>query len=271
MGHEFSGEIIKVGDKISDFKCGDKVIGVNVVSEKGYGDTPALGIMSDGAFAEYVSVPHKFLFHVAEHLSFKECALIESYAVAIRSIKLSELKENEKIIIIGGGNIGLTTLNTIISECSPEYIALVEPHEYLREKALELGANEVFPPKMSKLKTFVRRNGEPSYIFLCATNEDTIMTAINLIRKGGTIVLESVFKGNVSLPIFMFNSKEINLQGIISHSRQDVLSAIELFDKKKVNPEKLISKIIPLNELQDGFNEYLKSGERNFVKTLVKL
>ncbi len=271
MGHEFSGEVIEIGANITKFNVGDRVTGINIVSEKGYGDTPALGIMTDGAFAEYVKVPNDFLFHVPQNVSLKECTLIESYAVAVRSIKLSKISKNERILVIGGGNIGLTTLNTLSCRMSPEYIAVVEPHEFLRKKAIELGANEAFPPTMSKIKTFIKKNGEPTYIFLCATNEKTIGTAINLIKKGGTLVLESVFKGNVSVPIFMFNSKEINLQGVISHEHEDVLSAIELFKEGNVSPDKLISKVISLKDVQDGFNQYLKPGERDFVKILIKM
>ncbi|MHA1725081.1 MAG: zinc-dependent alcohol dehydrogenase [Promethearchaeota archaeon] len=271
MGHEFSGEVVKLGEKMKDFQVGDRVMGINIVKEKGYGDTKALGIMVDGAFAEYVSVPRDFLFHAPENVSLKECTLIESYAVAIRAMKLSNIRENERVFIIGGGNIGLTTLDTLISERNPEYIGVIEPHEFLREKAKEMGANEAFPPVMSKIKRYMKKNGEPTFIFLSANNESTIEMAINLIKKGGSIILESVFKGNVSLPIFMFNSKEIGLKGVISHERKDVLSAIDLFKEKKVHPEKLISKVISLKEIQEGFNQYLKAGERDFVKILVKI
>ncbi|MHA1802971.1 MAG: zinc-dependent alcohol dehydrogenase [Promethearchaeota archaeon] len=271
MGHEFSGEIIKVGENLKDFHEGDRVVGINIVREKGYGDTKALGIMVDGAFAEYVSVPRDFLFHVPENASLQECTLIESYAVAIRALKLSNIQENERILIIGGGNIGLTTLDTLISEKHPEYVGIIEPHEFLREKAKEMGANEAFPPVLSKIKRFIKRHGAPTFIFLSANNKNTIEMAIKLIKKGGTIILESVFKGNVSLPIFMFNSKEIGLKGVISHDRQNVLSAIELFKEKKVYPEKLISKVIPLKEIQEGFNQYLKAEERDFVKIIVKI
>ncbi len=271
MGHEFSGEIIKVGENLKDFHEGDRVVGINIVRKKGYGDTKALGIMVDGAFAEYVSVPRDFLFHVPENASLQECTLIESYAVAIRALKLSNIQENERILIIGGGNIGLTTLDTLINEKHPEYVGIIEPHEFLREKAKEMGANEAFPPVLSKIKRFIKRHGAPTFIFLSANNKNTIEMAIKLIKKGGTIILESVFKGNVSLPIFMFNSKEIGLKGVISHDRQNVLSAIELFKEKKVYPEKLISKVIPLKEIQEGFNQYLKAEERDFVKIIVKI
>ena len=93
--------------------------------------------------------------------------------------------------------------------------------------------------------------------------------AIYLIKKGGTIVLESVYSGNISIPIFMINSKEITLKGIISHEREDILKAIELFETRKVKPDKFISEIMPLKEIQKAFDKYLEPGERKFIKIVI--
>ena len=78
MGHEFSGEVVEIGENIKDIKLGDMVCGINVSIDISEGGTlDGLGIFKDGGFAEYVKVPQKYLFKIPESISTKEAALIE--------------------------------------------------------------------------------------------------------------------------------------------------------------------------------------------------
>lgn len=271
MGHEFSGEIVEVGEYIHDFKIGDNVCGINVaIDVSGGGQLDGLGIFRDGGFAEYVKVPKKYLFKIPDNVSTKEAALIESFANATRGEKLSNIGENEKIMIIGGGNIGLCFMNYLIAEKNPNYIVVIEPHRFLREKAKEMGATDAFPPSKVKIKKFLKEHGTPTFIFDCAGFESTIKMAIDLIQKGGTIILVGVHKGTVSLPMFLLNSKEACIRGILGHDVDDILASINFFAKKKADINKLISEIIPLEDIQKAFEKFLEPGEREFIKILVK-
>lgn len=272
MGHEFSGEVVEIGENITDIKIGDKVCGINVAIDISEGGTlDGLGIFKDGGFAEYVKVPQKYLFKIPESISTKEAALIESFANATRAEKLSKIGENQNILIIGAGNIGLCFLNYFLSEKKPNYIAVVELQEFLREKAKEMGAIDALPPNKVKIKKFIKKYGSPTYIFDCAGNEQTLRLAIDLIKKGGTVVLVGIFKGNISLPMFLLNNKEVSLQGVLGHDREDILTSIEFFKKKKVDVNNLISEIIPLDDIQKGFERFIEPGERKFIKILVKM
>jgi 2-desacetyl-2-hydroxyethyl bacteriochlorophyllide A dehydrogenase len=271
MGHEFSGEIIEIGENIHDFKIGDKVCGINVALDvSAGGKLDGLGIFRDGGFAEYVTVPKKYLFPIPDKVSTKEAALIESFANATRAAKLSKIGENEKIMIIGGGNIGLCFMNYLIAEKNPKYMAVIEPHQFLRQKAEDMGATATFPPSKVKIKKFIKEHGEPTFIFDCAGNEETINMAIDLIKKGGIIILVGVHKGTVSIPMFLLNSKEACLRGILGHDREDILSSLEFFGKRKIDVNKLITEVIPLDDIQKGFERYLEPGDREFIKILVK-
>ena len=272
MGHEFSGEVIKTGDNITDIKIGDMVCGINVSIDIREGGTlDGLGIFKDGGFAEYVKVPQKYLFKIPETISTKEAALIESFANATRAEKLSKIGENQNILIIGAGNIGLCFLNYFLSEKKPNYIAVVELQEFLREIAKEMGAIDALPPNKVKIKKFIKKYGSPTFIFDCAGNEQTLRLAIDLIKKGGTVVLVGIFKGNISLPMFLLNNKEVCLQGVLGHDREDILTSIEFFKKKREDVNNLISEIIPLDDIQKTFERFIEPGERKFIKILVKM
>lgn len=272
MGHEFSGEVMEIGENIEDVKIGDKVCGINVALEISEGGTlDSLGIFKDGGFAEYVRVPQKYLFKIPESISTKEAALIESFANATRAEKLSKIGENQNILIIGAGNIGLCFLNYFLSEKKPNYIAVIELQEFLREKAKEMGAIDAFPPNKVKIKKFIKKYGSPTFIFDCAGNEQTLRLAIDIIEKGGSVVLVGFSKGNISIPMFLLNNKEVCLQGVLGHDRDDILRSIDFFKKKKVDVNKLISEIIPLEDIQTTFERFIEPGERKFIKILVKM
>jgi len=271
MGHEFAGEVVEIGSNIKNVKIGDKVCGINVLLDISQGQLDGMGIFKDGGFAEFVSVPKKFLFNIPKSVSIKEAIMIESFANAARGTKLSKITSNEKIIIIGGGNIGLCFLNYLVSERDPNYIVVIEPQEFLREKAKEMGATESLPPTAIKIKKFIKKFGEPSFIFDCAGNERSLLMAIDLIKRGGTVLLEGVHKGSISFPMFLINSKEVCLKGVLGHDRDDILASLKFFAQNKINAEKLISQVIPIQNIQQAFEKFLEPGERNFIKIAIKL
>ena len=271
MGHEFTGEVLEIGSNITDIKLGDKVCGINVALDIDKGQLDGMGIFKDGGFAEFVKVPRKYLFQIPKSVSTKEAVMIESFANACRAAKLSNITKNQNIIIIGAGNIGLCFLSYLLIEKKPNYIIVIEPQAFLREKAKEFGATESFPPNPSKIKRFLKRNGKPTYIFDCAGNQRSILMAIDLIKKGGSVILEGVFKGKVSFPIFLLNSKEVSIKGILGHDHEDILCAIDFFSKDKINANKFISQIIPIRDIQKAFEKYLDPGEREFIKLVIEL
>ncbi|NVM43538.1 MAG: alcohol dehydrogenase catalytic domain-containing protein [Candidatus Lokiarchaeota archaeon] len=271
MGHEFTGEVIEIGSNITDIKQGDKVCGINVALDLDQGQLEGMGIFMDGGFAEFVKVPRKFLFQIPKSVSTKEAVMIESFANACRAIKLSNITGNQNIIIIGAGNIGLCFLSYLLIEKKPNYLIVIEPEAFLREKAMEFGATESFPPNPAKIKKFIKRNGKPTYIFDCAGNQKSILMAIDLIKKGGAVILEGVFKGKVSFPMFLLNSKEVSIKGVLGHDREDILCAIDFFSQGKINADKYISQIIPIQDIQKAFERFIDPGEREFIKLVVKL
>jgi 2-desacetyl-2-hydroxyethyl bacteriochlorophyllide A dehydrogenase len=271
MGHEFTGEVVQIGNNVSGVKMGDKVCGINVSLDISQGQLNGMGIFEDGGFAEYVKVPTKYLFHIPTQISTKEAVMIESFANAARATRLSKIGNNQKIVIIGAGNIGLCFLKYLLSERNPDYIVVIEPFSFLRDKAKELGAFESFPLTMSKIKKYFKKFGEPDYIFDCAGNPKSLRMAINLIKKGGTIVLEGVYKGTISIPMFLINSKEVCIKGVLGHDRQDILNSIKFFSELKVDANEYITEIVQLEDIQNAFEKFLEEKERKFVKIVIKI
>jgi threonine dehydrogenase-like Zn-dependent dehydrogenase len=270
MGHEISGIIEEVGKNIENFSPGDRICAINVKLDIS-GELGGLGIFQNGGYAEFVKVPQKYLFHIPENIPLKEAIMIESFANITRAIKLSRIQDDEKIMIIGGGNIGSCFLKALLVEKNPEYIIVIEPHAFLREKAIDLGADNAFPPRKSKIKRYFKKKGAPTYIFDCVANQETILLGIDVINRGGTLLLEGIHKGTIEFPSFLINSKEIGIKGSLGHDTEDILAAIDLIKNYDIPLDKYISKTVKLEDLQDIFTSYLEPGERKFIKMVIDL
>ncbi|MHA2035929.1 MAG: zinc-dependent alcohol dehydrogenase [Promethearchaeota archaeon] len=271
MGHEISGEVIELGSNVSDFKIRDKVICIVVSLDFSGGQLKGLGTFQDGGFAEFVRVPKEWVFQIPTNISAKEAVMIETFALAKRAFKLSGINDGENILIFGAGSVGMTTLKGLIVEKNPNYVVIVEPNEFLRNKALELGADDAVPPRRAKIKKVIKKYGEPTFIFDSVGVKETLKDGIFLIKKGGTILLEGIHKESIDFSFFDIISKEVTLKGSIGHDREDILSAIELFANDKVNANNFISEVISLKDIQTAFKRFLESNKRNFLKIIVKI
>ncbi|TXT67056.1 MAG: putative 2-desacetyl-2-hydroxyethyl bacteriochlorophyllide A dehydrogenase [Promethearchaeota archaeon] len=271
MGHELSGVVKETGKNVKGFKPGHNVCGINVKLDISGGKLGGLGIFENGGFAEYVKAPEKYVFHVPTSISLKEAIMIESFANITRAMKLSQITDNEKILIIGGGNIGLCFLTTFLVNKSPEYVVVIEPQSFLRKKALEFGASDAFPPRKTKIKKYLKQQGSPTFIFDCVANQDTILLSIDVVERGGTLLLEGIHKGTIEFPAFLINSKEISIKGCLGHDREDILRAIELIKTNEINLSKFITNTVKLENLQQVFTSYLEEEDRDFIKNVVEI
>jgi len=118
-GHEFSGEIVEIGNKVDSFKIGDRVTAYPLIPcmrcewclEGEYNlceDYDYLGSRSDGAFAEYIKVPASNLIKLPRQVDFEEAAMTDPACVALHGIKRAGgIRIGESVAILGIGPIGM--------------------------------------------------------------------------------------------------------------------------------------------------------------------
>ena len=95
--------------------------------------------------------------------------------------------------------------------------------------------------------------------------------AIDLIKKGGKIIIEGVYKGKISFPMFLLNSKEASIKGVLSHDREDILRAIDFFANNSIDTSLYLSEVMPLSKIQEAFERYIDPKNRTFVKIAIKI
>src|SRR5271154_2966712 len=117
MGHEAAGGISPVGNRVADWKSGDKVTFDSTVycGECWYcrrgemnlcENRRVLGVSCGeyrrhGAFAEFVAVPQRILYRLPDNLTFEQAAMVEAVSVAVHAVKRTPLPENASVAVIG--------------------------------------------------------------------------------------------------------------------------------------------------------------------------
>ena len=202
IGHEMSGVIDAVGEGVSGFSVGDKVVvrplddRLVKPSDKGFNhiceDLKFIGIDSPGAMQEYWNVPAFTLHKLNENTDLKLAALIEPLSVATHDVRLSGLTKDETAVVLGGGPIGL--LVALVAKESGAQVIVSEVNEKRIAKAQSMGIEAVNPTKID-LVTYVREKTEgrlADVVFEVAGVQPAldIMTEIAGIR--GRIVMVAI-------------------------------------------------------------------------------
>lgn len=122
IGHEFSGVVVAFGSKVKGFKEGDKVVahtsgpcGECYFCQEGEENfcTNLFSVIrgpGQGSFAKYTVVKAKQTYHIPEGISLKDAALVEPAAIAVHCVVRAEIKPGQTVMVIGGGPIGLLTM-----------------------------------------------------------------------------------------------------------------------------------------------------------------
>jgi L-iditol 2-dehydrogenase len=121
LGHEFSGEVCEIGENVTGFEIGDRVSGAPLVPCMKCVDCQNgnfslcknytfIGSRIQGSFAEYVKMPAQNAIKFDKSISFEQGAFFEPSTVALHGLKLTDYKGGGNVAILGGGTIGLFTM-----------------------------------------------------------------------------------------------------------------------------------------------------------------
>lgn len=274
-GHEFSGIVEKTGEHVvvepllTCGKCYNCKIGrYNICN-----DLKVIGCQTDGAFAQYIAIPINKVFSIPKDMSFEEATFVEPTAVGIHAIKKADNIKGERIIIMGAGPIGLITLQ-LSKIFGAKEIIITDILNSRLKLAKEFGATYAINIREIDLVKWVYdtfgRDGIDKVFECVGGNQNiTINQAINLTRKGTKIILIGVFKRSLPIEINLIQDRELEIVGSLVYTSNDFSEAIDLLYKKKINVNRLISKVLPLEKIEDAMKMLVEEKERN-IKIILK-
>ena len=285
MGHEFAGEVVDPGDR-SDLKVGDRVTGLPIspcleceacktgnvqYCAKTWQDAVGLSLTNSGGLAEYLSCRSDMVKKIPDKVTFQDATLVEPSAVSLHAINLANIKVGDKVLIIGGGIIGLMAAE-FAKLNGASYIALMETNMKRARKALKYGAiNEIFNASDSNVisKALKKTNGGYDKVIECCGNQYAVSEAIMSVKPGGTIVLVGVSMTPISVPMVASVMREVTMKGAIAYTETEFETCIELIEKKIINVHKYIDKRVNLEKVQEAYLDLI-SGKTDNIKIIVK-
>ena len=279
LGHEFVGKIINIGSNVKNFlkeqiitaepinSCKHCVYCKNGNYHLCINNNPALW---QGSFSEYIVVKEHQSFLIPDQICLKEAIFIEPLAVAIHALKLSKIKKTNKILIIGGGTIGQLIIK-LAKYYNIKYISVLDLFESKLNIALNNGADDAI--KIQKYTKYIEiiniiKENNIDIVFDCVGNPFTINNSIEIIKKGGKIMLVGVPLGKGLISLDKLFIKELSLLGCLTY-KSNFPESIELLNKNKIVVSDLISKIFELKKINESFKDIIKNNGE-YIKCIIK-
>lgn len=269
MGHELTADVAAVADGVTAPAVGARVT-VNPARACGFCDyckagrgnlcrkTIMLGSASttpptDGAFAEYVTVRADQCHVLPPLMADGLGAMMEPFAVALHAVKRAGSVAGKRVLVTGGGPIGLLVLITARAFGATP-VTLSDVVAGRRESALGCGADAVLDPAAADLAEQVRELTGDGFevIFEASGAPPALRQAFDLVRPGGTIVqIGTLGTADVPLPANQLMAREIRFVGSFRYGNV-FDEAIRLVETGRVDLEPLVSEVFPLANLPEA-------------------
>jgi len=281
MGHEFSGIVEEVGEGVSTFKPGDRVVSVNSapcgtciycklgrfnLCEKL--DEYIIGFSVNGAYAEYVKIPSRIVrynvYRIPDSLEHEVAALLEPFSCVVRGHRVIHVDAGDTVVILGAGPIGL--MHLMLTRNSNAGKVIVSDISWDRLKFAEkFGADAVVNPNEEDIFSRVREEtgGLGADIVIEAVGSpNTWEIAIKLPRKGGKVLLFGGPPKGTTVPVdtYRVHYEEVVIQGSFHFTPEDVLRAFKIICSGKLPLKDLITSRAKIEDIVNVF-ERLKEGK----------
>ena len=265
LGHEYSGEVVEVGEGVTGFAVGDHVtVDPNIYcghcsycqngKKQLCPSMEAIGVTRDGGFAQYSRIPAAQAFKLEPTVPWEAAAMAEPLACCLHGIDLAGIQVGDKVCVVGGGAIGLLMVQ-LAKLSGASQIVLSEPNEKRRQVGLQLGANTALDPTRPDAQEAFAQvlGGGANVVIECVGNVPAVKSAFQFAGKGATVLLFSVPKVDATfdLPLFDVYKKELTIKGSFvnpdTHAR-----AVALINSGKVDFDPIITHRFPLDQLPEA-------------------
>ncbi len=277
IGHEFSGEIVEVGEKVTSFKKGDLVVGEphNKACGKCYlcrnghiqncMDKRSIGWGIDGSFAAYLVMPEKLLHKIPEGVSLKEAAMAEPCAiVAHQLLERARITPGDNVVIMGVGPIALIAAQMARIAGAGKIIlcGCTSDMSYRLKIADELGCYDRFIDVMTEDAAAIIKEETvigADLVVEASGAASAIRTAIKVLKKRGLLcAIGMTAREQIEVPWNEAMMKVLDVQFNMSSSYNGWNIALSLLASGKLKVDSMIGDR-PMSEWKEAFAD-LEAG-----------
>lgn len=283
QGHEVSGEVIERGKDVQWAKRGDRitlipqiVCGLCPPCRRGdyhiCNDLAVMGFQTEGAARELITLSQDNALVLPAGMDLDTGAMIEPLAVAVHSLGQGGDISGARVLVTGAGPIG-NLVAQVASAGGAGTVAVTEMSPFRIELAERVGLQHIFNPQQVSLREALQeRFGPegPDMVFECSGSPAAIRDSVDLVRKGGRIVIVAVFEERVPLDLALIQDREITVCGTLMYRRTDYEEAVRLADQGAVRLRELITHTFPFAEYPGAYRAINESGDQ-CMKIMVEL
>lgn len=273
FGHEFSGQVVGVGEGVTQFKEGDRICTCNAVPcgecyycKIGHRNLCEDLLILNGAYAEYIVIPARMVKHnvykIPDHMTYQEAAVSEPLGTAIHCIRHAGIRQGDTVAVLGSGPLGLM-ISRLAHLQGARVILSGEITEERKRVASEFGVNEfinileVTDPKdrIQMVKDLTDGGRGVDVAIEAAGFPQAWEEAIQMIRKAGTVVFHGGCKAGTTITVdtHAMHYFEHKLIGVFHQDPDDYRRSVNLLANRIVDGRKFITDTMPLSQLITAF------------------
>lgn len=272
MGHEFAGEVVKVGEKVQGIQVGARVAGETHIpcghcyscrtgNQHICGNgMKVLGRSVDGCFAEYIKLPQIAVVPLPDCISYQQGALMEPFATALHALQKAS-PAGKTIAILGTGTIGLMAVELAAFYGATQIIALDLSEEKLLE-AKNRGATLLIKGDRQDFvqETLAATGGVGVDAVIDFTgNQRVINQAVAALRIAGTLVHVGMVEKPLTFENFMYGVvyKELIVTGIFGRRMFESWEELyRVLNTGRVDMQGYIGAQMPFTELAEAVERF---------------
>jgi len=287
-GHEVSGTIEEIGEGInkSEYSIGDKVAvrtlnycgkcyycrqgKENLCPEAESFLKEKKEYYGQGGLGQYINVDISSVFKLNDDVLHEHGAFAEPLACVVNSVNQGKIQLGDDIIIMGAGTMGL--LHVMIAKLRGARVIVSEPDETRRQLSKKLGADITLNPLEDKLEDRINeitsdRGGD--VVFNTTAIPSIAKQATEIVGKTGKVIMYSSIHPNEDIKINpnWIHHSQIKITGAVSPSINSFQKAVDLLNKKLIDPSCLISDYYPLEETGKAFEQAIKPDTFRIIIT----
>ncbi|MFC7395512.1 MDR/zinc-dependent alcohol dehydrogenase-like family protein [Scopulibacillus cellulosilyticus] len=277
-GHEFLGEVVALGEGVTEYSIGDRLISEQIVPcshcrfcRRGEywmcerHDIYGFQKNVNGGMAQYMKFPANAINHkVPKEIPLEKAILIEPYACSVHAVQRAKIQLEDVVVISGAGTLGLGMVGAA-KKSGPRKLIVLDLIDERLELAKQFGADIVLNPAKVNVVEEIKNmtDGYGCDVYIEATGHPkSVEQGLHMIRKLGRFVEFSVFKDSVTIDWSIIGDrKELDIYG--SHLGPYCYPiVIEGIADGSLPTEGVVTHKLPLEEFEKGF-EMMKSGKES--------
>jgi 2-desacetyl-2-hydroxyethyl bacteriochlorophyllide A dehydrogenase len=279
MGHEFSG-VVEQSEAGSGLEPGDVVYvmpylscGHCIACRQGKTNCcvriQVLGVHRDGAFTEYLSLPHAFVLK-ANGVSLDQAAMIEFLSIGAHAVRRSDIQPGQRALVVGTGPIGMAVAifsalrgaRVTVLDTREDRLAFCKQHLQLHSAVLISDTDKQQLEQITDGEFF-------DVVFDATGNPSAMERGFEFIAHGGKYVLVSIVRGAISFSDPEFHKREATLMGSRNATIEDFRYVEQCLRDGLIPDAALNTHRMPLNEVATRFTTLLDPAQ-SVVKAIIE-